>query len=89
VTHVRAEFTVEPFVDGTPGPHVGAAVEAARVAGLVPDVGPFATSVTGDAAAVSEAVRAVISAAFGAGATRVAIAVERHEGRSQEGHQEE
>ncbi len=76
MVRVRAEFTVEPFADGAPGPHVHAAVEAARIAGLMPEVGPFATSVTGEAAAVGEAIRALITAAIGAGATRVAISVE-------------
>ena len=37
---VRVEFTVEPFVDGRPGPHVTAAWDAARAEGLVLEVEP-------------------------------------------------
>ena len=36
-----AEFTIEPFVEGDPGPHVSAAVAVAEAAGLAVDVGPF------------------------------------------------
>ena len=42
---LTVEFTVEPFVAGEPGPHVQAAIEAARRSGLAVDVGPFGTSV--------------------------------------------
>ena len=44
---LTVEFTVEPFVAGEPGPHVQAAIEAARRSGLAVDVGPFGTSVSG------------------------------------------
>jgi len=72
----RAEFTVEPFVDGNPGPHVVAALDAVRLAGLEPDIGPFGTVVAGDAAAVIEAVAAMLAAARLAGATRVSLQVD-------------
>ena len=42
---VRIEFTVEPFVEGRPGPHVKAAIDAASRRGLEVDVGPFSTIV--------------------------------------------
>jgi uncharacterized protein YqgV (UPF0045/DUF77 family) len=74
---VRAEFTVEPFVEDAPGAHVLAAITAARTAGLEPEVGPFATTVEGDRTAVSEVVRDVVDAAFAAGATRVSLTIER------------
>jgi uncharacterized protein YqgV (UPF0045/DUF77 family) len=77
MARLRAEFTVEPFADGAPGPHVLAAIEAARVAGLEPDVGPFGTAVHGEAAAVNESVRAALAAAFANGAERVTVTVER------------
>ena len=32
---IAAEFTIEPFVDGSPGPHVRAAIEVAESAGLM------------------------------------------------------
>ncbi|HET6950328.1 MAG TPA: hypothetical protein VFI47_08135 [Acidimicrobiales bacterium] len=40
------EFTIEPFVEGEPGPHVRAAVDAARASGLAVDFGPFGTTVS-------------------------------------------
>lgn len=76
----RVEFTVEPFDPGRPGRHVEAALEAARrVEGVVIDVGPFGTSITGPSALAVEALRAATIAAFAAGATRVSSQVERHE----------
>ena len=72
----RAEFTVEPFVDGHPGPHVMAAVDAVRAAGLEPDIGPFGTAIEGDAAVVTDAVAALIAAARWAGAERVSIQID-------------
>jgi uncharacterized protein YqgV (UPF0045/DUF77 family) len=77
MARLRAEFTVEPFHEGAPGPHVVAAIEAAREAGLEPDVGPFGTAVAGDDAAVNEGVRAALAAAFAHGATRVTVTVEQ------------
>ena len=40
---IRAEFLVEPFVEGAPGHHVTMALEARRSHGLEPEMGPFAT----------------------------------------------
>tara|TARA_Y100001936_G_scaffold250427_1_gene303175 strand:+ start:1120 stop:1353 length:234 start_codon:yes stop_codon:yes gene_type:complete len=68
-----AEFTIEPFVEGEPGPHVRAAIEVAEAAGLVVEVGPFGTSVEGGSAAVLDAVDAVVRAAVDHGATRVSL----------------
>jgi len=74
---LRIEFTVEPFHDGAPGPHVHAAVEAARAAGLAVDFGPFGSSVEGDDGAVLAAADAVTRAAIAAGANRVSMQVSR------------
>jgi uncharacterized protein YqgV (UPF0045/DUF77 family) len=74
---LTVEFTVEPFVEGEPGPHVRAAVEAAERSGLAVDVGPFGTGVTGDDDAVLDVVDAIVRAAVGAGATRVSLQVVR------------
>ena len=74
---LRIEFTVEPFKDGEPGPHVQAAVEAARAAGLAVDFGPFGSSVEGGDDQVLAAADAVTRAAIGAGATRVSMQVTR------------
>ena len=73
---LHAEFTVEPFHTGEPGPHVTAAVDAATAAGLDVEVGPFGTSVRGQDELVIEAVASVLRAALAHGATRVSVQVE-------------
>ncbi|MEM9033390.1 MAG: hypothetical protein AAGD18_02260 [Actinomycetota bacterium] len=76
----RIEFTVEPFDPGRPGRHVSAAIDAARgVDGVVVDVGPFGTSITGPTASTVEALQAATIAALREGATRVSSQVERLE----------
>ena len=70
---VTAEFTIEPFVEGTPGSHVLAALDAVRAAGLEPVIGPFGSSVTGELGAVSAAVARMLEAATAAGATTVSV----------------
>jgi uncharacterized protein YqgV (UPF0045/DUF77 family) len=72
---LTVEFTIEPFVDGAPGPHVRAAVEAAERSGLAVDFGPFGTTVAGDDEAVLAAVDSILRAAVAAGATRVSLQV--------------
>ena len=74
---LEAEFTVEPFVPGEPGPHVAAAIDAARRAGATVDVGPFANQVHGDENTVLLALGAALAAALAAGATRVSSQVSR------------
>jgi uncharacterized protein YqgV (UPF0045/DUF77 family) len=71
------EFTIEPFVEGEPGPHVRAAVEAAERSGVTVDFGPFGTTVSGDDEAVLTAVDRLLRAATGAGATRVSLQMVR------------
>jgi uncharacterized protein YqgV (UPF0045/DUF77 family) len=71
------EFTIEPFVEGQPGPHVRAAVEAAERSGLTVDFGPFGTTVSGDDGPVLDAVDGILRAATAAGATRVSLQVVR------------
>ena len=70
-----AEFLVEPFEEGNPGPHVIAAVAAVEALGFEPVVGPFGTTIEGDPHLVMEAVRQLLDAATDAGASRVAIQV--------------
>ena len=70
---ITAEFTIEPFADGAPGPHVRAAIEVAEATGLVVDVGPFGTSVSGSADEVLTAVSDLTRAAVDHGATRVSL----------------
>lgn len=71
---VHAEFTVEPFHPGEPGPHVAAAFEAAEACGATLEVGPFGTLLRGDSdEVVFEAVNSAVRAAVAAGATRVSF----------------
>jgi uncharacterized protein YqgV (UPF0045/DUF77 family) len=72
---VRLEFTVEPFTDGEPGPHVRAAIDAAVATGLAVDVGPFGTTADGPPPAAFDAVRDLLAAAFEQGASRVSVQV--------------
>ncbi|MGH9132559.1 MAG: hypothetical protein ACRDZZ_01385 [Ilumatobacteraceae bacterium] len=69
------EFTIEPFVEGKPGRHVVAAVEAASALGVDVEFGPFGSGCTVDAALMPELVGAVIRAAFANGATHVNLDV--------------
>jgi len=70
------EILVEPFKENDPGPHVIAAVDAARAAGLDVDMGPFATTVEGEIADVVAAGAAMMTAGFDAGATSIQLRVE-------------
>jgi uncharacterized protein YqgV (UPF0045/DUF77 family) len=75
VAHV--EFTVEPFVEGRPGPHVTAAIEAARRRGAEVDVGPFGSSCEVDLTEVGGLVGTIADAAFEQGATHVSLHIAR------------
>jgi uncharacterized protein YqgV (UPF0045/DUF77 family) len=77
---LRAEFTVEPFIPGSPGPHVTAALEAARESGLPVEEGPFGSALVGDDTAVLAAVNSLLGRALAAGATRVSLQVSQESG---------
>jgi uncharacterized protein YqgV (UPF0045/DUF77 family) len=72
------EYTVEPFVEGAPGPHVRAALDAAGRDGLDVEFGPFGTTVSGGDDAVLSATPRIIQAALEAGATRVSMQIVKH-----------
>lgn len=73
---VSAEFTVEPFVPGEPGPHVTAAIDAARATGVTVELGPFATTVSDPSEdRVLTAVDAALRAALRNGASRVSVQI--------------
>ena len=77
---LTVEFTVEPFVPASPGPHVlaaQAATEPIAAAGGSIDIGPFGTSATGDAATVLASVADALAAAFANGADRVSLQISR------------
>jgi len=76
MSDVRLEILVEPFKENDPGPHVTAVVDAARTSGLEVDMGPFATTVSGELEDVIAASSAMMRAGFGAGATAIQLRVE-------------
>lgn len=69
------EFTVEPFAEGDPGPHVRAALDAASGPDVEVEFGPFGTVVTGPDEAVLAAADRVVRAALAAGATQVSTRI--------------
>ena len=75
VLHV--EFTVEPFVEGQPGPHVRAAVAAVEAHGITVEFGPFATEFEADEVTVSLAVGDLVREAYANGATHVTVHMEK------------
>lgn len=74
---VLVEFTVEPFVEGQPGPHVTGAVSAVEGHGLKVDFGPFGSSFNVDVSAMPTVVADMMRAAYTNGATFVSVSVAR------------
>ncbi len=72
----RAEFTIEPFAEGSPGPHVMAAIEAIRAHGFEPEMGPFGTSIDGDRGSVISAVQAMLATVGTSGASRITLHID-------------
>ena len=66
---------MEPFVEGRPGPHVTAAVDAARAAGAEVEFGPFGSTCRAPSATMPEVLSAISRAAFANGATHVSLNV--------------
>ena len=73
------EFTIEPFHEGNPGPHVRAAVAAAEALGATVEFGPFGSTCVVSQEQLRDVSGAVIAAAFANGATHVTLHV-AHEG---------
>jgi uncharacterized protein YqgV (UPF0045/DUF77 family) len=71
------EFTVEPFVEGHPGPHVTAAIDAARAHDADIEIGPFGSSCTVAIESVGALLASVSDAAFANGASHVSVHVAR------------
>lgn len=82
---VRAELTVEPFIEGAPGDHVLAAIEA--LSSAEPDIGPFATTISGDLDSVGELIRDAVVAAFCHGATGATVTFHRTTALSPDGRE--
>lgn len=74
-SHLAIEFLVEPFVEGVPGPHVTAAVDAFAEHGVEVDMGPFSTSASAPIDDVVDAVAAMIRSSMRQGATSIRIQV--------------
>ena len=72
---VSAEFTIEPFVEGQPGAHVRAGLDALRDEGFAVEVGPFGSAIVGDPEPVAAALSRLVAAATANGATRVSLQV--------------
>jgi len=77
---LTVEFTIEPFVEGAPGPHVTEAVAAVEAHGLTVDFGPFGSTfaVTEDQAPA--VVADLLRVAYAHGATYVSVDVGRLDG---------
>jgi uncharacterized protein YqgV (UPF0045/DUF77 family) len=71
------EFTIEPFVEGRPGPHVTAAIAAAEDRDLEVEVGPFGSSVVVELGELGAVIGAISDAAMANGATHVSVHVAR------------
>jgi 8-oxo-dGTP pyrophosphatase MutT (NUDIX family)/uncharacterized protein YqgV (UPF0045/DUF77 family) len=71
----RVEFTIEPFVEAQPGPHVTEPVEALRALGVEVDIGPFGSGCEVSTDNVANVVATVVRVAIEHGATHVNIDV--------------
>jgi hypothetical protein len=71
----RVEFTVEPFVEGSPGLHVTAPLESIRALGIDVEFGPFGSACVIEADRVGAVVAAVVESALAHGATHVNVDV--------------
>ncbi len=70
------DFTIEPFVDGQPGPHVTAPVAALEALGVAVEFGAFGSSCVAKASQMPELVAELIRVAYANGATRVTIEID-------------
>ena len=75
----RLEFTIEPFVEGRPGPHVIAAIDALTGRGLEVEMGPFGSACLVEEGDVGDVVGTLTTAAVDNGATHVSLHMERAE----------
>jgi len=69
------EFTIEPFVEGQPGPHVRAAIEAVEALGGAVEFCPFGSSCRTSAGTMPAVVSTIVEHAFANGATHVSMHV--------------
>lgn len=74
---IDVEILVEPFREGAPGAHVQAALDALADAGLEVEMGPFASTVSGEVEVVADALRDLVARAIREGATRINLQIVR------------
>jgi len=74
---LQLEFTVEPFVEGAPGRHVTAAVEAVESVGGTVEFGPFGSSCSASEEAMPEVIAELVRVAFANGASHITMHVAR------------
>jgi len=72
---VALEFLVEPFVEGEPGAHVSAAINAMTSRDLEVELGAFASTTSGPLDVVGPAIGAMVIDAIRAGATTINLQV--------------
>lgn len=75
----RIEFTIEPFVEGSPGPHVTETITAVESLDVEVDVGPFGSSCNVEAANAADVVATIVRTAITNGASHVNVDVEQIE----------
>ena len=73
------EFTIEPFVEGQPGPHVTQAVAAVEQHGITVEFGPFGSTFTVSDDLMPAVVANMMRAAYAHGATFVSLSVARQQ----------
>ena len=73
------EFTVEPFIEGMPGPHVSAAIEAAQRLGGEIEFGPFGSTCKATVGNMPDVIAGLVRAAFDNGASHISMHVAREE----------
>jgi len=73
------EFTIEPFVEGQPGPHVTQAVAAVEHHGIIVEFGPFGSTFTVNGDQMPVVVADMMRAAYANGATFVSVSVARQQ----------
>jgi uncharacterized protein YqgV (UPF0045/DUF77 family) len=77
MTQGHLEVLVEPFTENAPGAHVLAVIESFAAAGLGPDMGPFATTIDADLAAIIDRLGEAVTVGFDRGASAIQIRIER------------
>ena len=72
---LHLEFTIEPFVEGRPGPHVTQAIAAVEALGPAVEIGPFGSGCEVSAEHLPAVLAAIGREAFAHGATHVSLHV--------------